>query len=175
MQTGVRIASEVWVMSPGRSANEARPKSITLGPSLLRITLAGLRSRCNRPFSWIPVSPSAEAPAPRRDLVRVAPLQDVLGEREALDVLGGEPLRDLIRPGGEATRPGHPGTLHHTEDVDLPVERCADPGLAGQLVADHLTATRSPSRVTPKSTVPIPNLAGRPKAGYRRLAWDRMI
>ena len=48
-----------WVSSTAR----AMPKSITLGPSGARITLAGLRSRCTIPAACTPAIASAIATA----------------------------------------------------------------------------------------------------------------
>ena len=43
------VASRAWAM----------PKSMTFGPTSVRITLEGLKSRCTMPAAWITVSASA--------------------------------------------------------------------------------------------------------------------
>jgi hypothetical protein len=64
MNPGEPMIAPVCVSSDSPSTARAMPKSITRGPSPVRMTLLGLRSRCTSPARWM--SPSARAsPAAR--------------------------------------------------------------------------------------------------------------
>ena len=68
--SGAMYPTEPIVMpvrvSDTESSTWAMPKSITLGPLAVRITLDGLRSRCTTPAAWMSASASA-SPMARAD------------------------------------------------------------------------------------------------------------
>ena len=66
MKPGEPTIAPAWVREPSATVSRARaiPKSITRGPSMVIITLDGLRSRWTSPAPWMSASACA-SPAAR--------------------------------------------------------------------------------------------------------------
>ena len=124
--SGAMYPTEPIVMpvrvSDTESSTWAMPKSITLGPLAVRITLDGLRSRCTTPAAWMSASASA-SPMARADSRPegngpVAAMKAASDGPAAYSVTRNWPLR--VSAG-----------LDHLDDAFSP-----DPGQRGRLAAE---------------------------------------
>ena len=137
MNPGEPMTVPVWVSTLASAAREI-PKSITRGPSSASSTFEGFRSRCTRPAAWIASRPSASpAASVSTEATGSGPWASTASASDgpatyAVASHGTGPCDVRIRH-RRGEQPAHrPGSGH------FPREPGPEPGLPGQLRADHL-------------------------------------
>ena len=149
MKPAEPIVMPVWVRETESSA-WAIPKSMTFGPSAVRITLDGLRSRCTTPAAWIMVSASA-SPAARSDSIRLSsgPAASTYPASE------GPAAYSVTRKGPQASVPASitrtmRASLTRASTATSRPNRARNSGSSASSGRRIFTATRRPFSATPR-------------------------
>ncbi len=156
MNAGDPMIAPVPVSSCASSATRAMPKSITLGPSLVRMTLLGLRSRWISPARWISVSAAASPDASRRtDAAGSGPAASTASFRD------GPVTKTEASQGVSASASASMTAAVYAPDTSLEVatsrrNRSRNRGSCANWACSCLTATSLPSGARPSTTRPMP-------------------